>query len=132
MEVWYIDTSALVKLVAPEVETDALVDWMRDRRWMISDLHRTELRRAARRVGPSATARAEQLLQHFDVVTINAEIFDRAGDIGPTGLRSLDAIHLAAALALDADLAGVVTYDDRLAAAAAAHRLIVVNPGSDQ
>ena len=129
IEVWYIDTSALVKLVAPEAETDALVDWMRDRRWVISDLHRTELRRAARRVGPAATARAEQLLQHFDVVTINAEIFDRAGDIGPTGLRSLDAIHLGAALALDADLAGIVTYDERLAAAAAAHRLRVEHPG---
>lgn len=132
MEVWYVDTSALVKLVAREAETDELVDWMRDRRWVISDLHRTELRRAARRVGRSATARAEQLLQHFDVLAVNAEIFDRAGDIGPTGLRSLDAIHLAAALALDSDLAGIVTYDDRLASAAAAHRLRIEHPGSDR
>ncbi len=70
------------------------------------------------------------MLQNFDVLTINADVFDSAGELGPTEVRSLDAIHLATALALDADLAGIVTYDQRLVEAAAALRLNVEHPGS--
>jgi uncharacterized protein len=43
-------------------------------------------------------------------------------------LRSLDAIHLATALQLDRDLEALVTYDDRLAAAAGRRQLPVVTP----
>jgi predicted nucleic acid-binding protein len=45
--VWYLDTSALAKLVRPEAETPALRRWLGHRRWIASDLVRTELRRAA-------------------------------------------------------------------------------------
>ena len=47
----------------------------------------------------------------------------------PDGLRSLDAVHLAAALDLGDELQGLVTYDERLAAAAAANGIPVVAPG---
>ena len=39
-------------------------------------------------------------------------------DLDPSDLRSLDSIHLAAAASLGDDLAAVVTYDDRMLAAA--------------
>ena len=42
----------------------------------------------------------------------------QAGRLEPAALRSLDAIHLASALLLGSDLAGIVTYDRRLAEAA--------------
>ena len=41
-----------------------------------------------------------------------------AAALEPAELRTLDAIHLATALAVREDLAGLVTYDRRLAAAA--------------
>lgn len=44
-------------------------------------------------------------------------------------LRSLDAIHLASAMRLAPDLTAFVTYDKRLAAAAANFHLPVVIPG---
>lgn len=44
MQIWYADTSAVVKLVQPEPETAALRAWLAPRRWVVSDLHRTELR----------------------------------------------------------------------------------------
>ena len=52
-----------------------------------------------------------------------------AGRLDPTTLRSLDALHLAAALDLGDDLDGLVTYDDRLAEAAALNGVPVTTPG---
>lgn len=126
--VWYVDTSALAKLVQDEPESAPLRDWLAGRRWIISDLHRTEPRRAAARAGGMAAARAERLLAEADVLRINAETFDRAGALLPAALRSLDALHLAAAMSLARDLAGIVAYDDRLIAAAAALHLSVSSP----
>lgn len=54
------------------------------------------------------------------------EVVSLARRVNPNELRSLDAIHLAAALLLDADL--VLTYDDSLAAACAANGLAVASP----
>jgi predicted nucleic acid-binding protein len=55
-------------------------------------------------------------------------VFEGAGRLEPSGLRSLDAIHLAAALDLGDDLEGLVTYDDRLAEAAVSNGVAVVAP----
>lgn len=91
MEVWYADTSAVVKLVEPEAESRALRTWLRSRRWVISDLHRTELRRAALRVGAPTVRRAERLLGELDVLRVGVAEFDDAGLLMPVQLRSLDA-----------------------------------------
>ena len=128
MEVWYADTSAVAKLVQPEPETGALLDWLGGRRWVVSDLHRTELRRAALRVGPGTLARAERLLAEVDLLTLSGNEYDLAGRLQPAGLRSLDALHLAAARALGRDLAGVVGYDQRLLDAAAEAGIPVASP----
>jgi uncharacterized protein len=45
-------------------------------------------------------------------------VFEEAGRLDPTILRSLDALHLAAALSLGDDLETLVAYDDRLVQAA--------------
>lgn len=127
--IWYLDTSAVAKLVRPESETRWLRRWLAQKRWILSDLHRTELRRAAARAGGRAPARAERLLAESDVIRIDTEVFDRAGHLDTADLRSLDALHLAAALTLGPDLAGIVVYDDRLRAAAAAMGIPVASPG---
>lgn len=129
MAIWYLDTSALAKLVRPEAETEQLRKWAQSRRWIISDLHRTELRRAAARVGGRAPVRAARLLAESDIIRIDADVFNRAGQIEPWSLRSLDALHLAAALTLGPDLAGLVVYDERLETAAASLDIEVVAPG---
>jgi predicted nucleic acid-binding protein len=118
MDTWYVDPSALAKLIQHEPETAALTRWLATRRWVISDLHRTELRRAARRAGPSAATRAELLLVELDTIALTGDRFDDAGRLEPSRLRSLDALHLVAAQALGRDLAGIVAYDGRLLDAA--------------
>lgn len=127
--VWYLDTSALAKLVRPEVETPALRRWLRTRRWIASDIVRTELRRAAARAGGRAPARADRIVAAADLLCVTAEVFDDAGRLAPRSLRSFDALHLAAAQLLGPDLAGVVAYDTRLAEAADALGLDVASPG---
>ncbi len=129
MAIWYLDTSAVAKFVRPEAETGALRRWLADKGWILSDLHRTELRRAAARAGGRAPARAERLLAQSDVIRIDAAVFDTAGRLEPVVLRSLDALHLAAAMTLGPDLAGMVVYDERLRSAAEAVGMAVAAPG---
>ncbi|MFK5634043.1 type II toxin-antitoxin system VapC family toxin [Ornithinimicrobium sp. LYQ103] len=116
---YYLDTSALVKLVAPEPESDELREWLeaRDDSLVTSDLARTELFRAVRRVRPESAPLARQVLDTLTVLRLETGVFEEAARLEPPGLRSLDALHLAAALMLEDDLLGVVTYDERLAEA---------------
>ena len=61
---------------------------------------------------------------------VDARVFDAAGTLPGSSLRSLDALHLATAQQLGDDLAGVVTYDERQADAARALPLEVKAPGT--
>lgn len=128
MDVHYVDTSALIKLIRNEPESAALVRWLAPRRWLIGDLHRTELRRAARRAGPATAARADRLLADLDTIAFEGSVYDRAGRLEPNELRSLDAIHLVCAMTLEADLAGIVAYDQRLLDAAHLQGIVTATP----
>lgn len=127
----YLDTSALVKLVVAEPETDALRAWLADTdsEWVSSDLARTELMRAVRRSTPDRLVRAREVLDSLTLLAVTTSIFDAAGRLDPLVLRTLDAVHLAAALDLGDDLEAIVTYDDRLAEAAGANGIATVAPG---
>lgn len=130
-DVWYLETSAAVKMLYPEPESKALARWLRDHtpRLVTSDLLRTELQRVAKRWSLERAVRTRVLLDEITSIRLDIPLFDRAGKIGPPELRSLDALHLAAAEALGPDLAGIVTYDERLIAAAQALDFAVISPG---
>lgn len=126
----YVDTSALVKLVVAEPETAALRAWLlfAERHAVTSDLARTELLRAVRRVAPDRAVQARAVLDAVTVIELGTAAFETAGRLEPAILSSLDAVHLAAALTLGDDLDSVVTYDDRLAEAATANGVPVTRP----
>jgi predicted nucleic acid-binding protein len=125
----YLDTSALVKLAVREPESAALRRYLRRRRPLIvSALVRTEVARALLSLGPEAVRRSQDVLARVDLVRINDRVLDAAGAMPPAELRSLDAIHLATAEQLGTDLARIVTYDDRMAAAANQLGLTVTRP----
>src|SRR5579864_2692213 len=119
-EVAYLDTSAAVKLLMTERESAALRRWLRRRPQRASAaLLRVELVRVVRRAGlPRLIPEARKLLAGVHLIRLDEALLDRAADLDPTEVRSLDAIHLAAAASLGDDLAAVVSYDDRLLAAA--------------
>ena len=126
----YLDASAIVKLVLPEPETDALVAELRPQRVrMSSALARVEVRRVLLRSGASDLAdRATEILGRMELIPVDAEVLSEAVSIGPPDLRALDAIHLATAVLHREDLDGLVTYDRRLASAARAEGLTVLAP----
>jgi hypothetical protein len=129
-EVAYLDTSAAVKLLMTERESAALRRWLRRRPERASAaLLRVELVRVVRRAGfPRLIPEARRLLAGIHVIRLDDALLDRAADLDPTELRSLDSIHLAAAASLGDDLAAVVSYDDRLLAAANSLGLPVATP----
>ena len=126
----YLDTSALVKLVVAEEETAALRAWLsaEERSPVTCDLSRAELMRAVRRAGPDRVVRARTVLDAITLINLPAPLFEDAGRLDPTMLRTLDAIHLAAALDLGDDLQALVTYDERLAEAARSNGVAVHAP----
>ena len=127
---FYLDTAALVKLVVAEQETPALRAWLgeADRDPVSCDLARTELMRAVRRAAPDRVVLARAVLDALTLLEVTTAVFEEAGRLNPAVVRSLDAIHLAAALSLGDDLEGLVTYDERLADAARANGVAVVAP----
>lgn len=129
--VYYLDTSAFLKLVVQERESDALLDWARDAeaQFFASEMLRVEALRTARRHSPEALLEARARLDVVTLVTATSEICERAAELDPSILRSLDAVHLATALTVGDSLDAVVTYDQLLQDACAAHGVRVEAPG---
>ena len=130
MPTLYLDASAAVKLVVEEPESAALADRVRDEVLVSSELCRLEVARALRRLGLGAGAArlGRRVMDRFDLLRVDARILDRAVEVGPPRLRSLDAIHVASALAFERQLEAFVTYDRRLANAADLVGLPLVSP----
>ena len=118
----YLDTSALVKLVVTERESTALKAYLRaiDADTLFTAaLARTELGRAVAGAGVRAVAQARRILDDLDTINLTRDLLDAAADLRPARLRTLDAIHLAAAQRAGTELRALLTYDSRMAAAAA-------------
>jgi uncharacterized protein len=125
----YLDSSALVKLAVRELESDALRRYIRRRRPLVSSaLARTEVARALLNLGPEAMRRGQDVLARVDLIRINDRVLNAAGALLPVDLGPLDAIHLATAQQLGVDLARIVTYDERMAAAAKALGWVIAAP----
>jgi predicted nucleic acid-binding protein len=127
---FYLDTSAAVKLVVAEPQSKAMRLWAEAHADSVvsSDLLRTELLRATLRGAPEAMPRAREVLDSITILTVPTPLFERAAELEPSLLRSLDAVHLAAALYLGDELDGIVTYDERLREAAKLHGVQVIAP----
>jgi len=125
----YVDSSALVKLIVDEPESDAIRLYLGSAGPLTSSILATvEVARAVARMAPDSTAEMAALLDALVVVAFDARIAARAATLSPTGLRTLDAIHLATALELGDELTAFVSYDERLSAAARDLGLPVVAP----
>lgn len=126
----YLDSSALVKLVVEEAETRALESAIAGFGESVSSIvAAVEVPRAARRAGVAdVEARADRLVSKLDLLELTEQIVTRSAALDPPALRTLDAIHLASALSLGAELDAFAAYDERLTAAASAAGLNVVSP----
>lgn len=128
---YYVDSSALVKLVIEEPETTNLRDHLLDGVVLVtSRIALVEVTRATAIANPSEEVQHEtrRLLRACLLVDVNDRVLDGAAGLASRSVRSLDAIHLATALYVDAD--ELVAYDHRLLDAAAAKGLSIASPGS--
>lgn len=125
----YLDSSALVKLVVREAESGALRQYVRGAPRRVScALARMEVVRAVWPHGPPAVARARRLLERVSLLGLDDSLLDSAATLAGSALRSLDAIHLAAAHTLGDELSAVVTYDVRMGEAARHLGLQIASP----
>ncbi len=127
----YLDSSALMKLIRQEAETDALRDWLVSQAELpviTSELGRVEVLRAARRAGSQTLTEARAVISDVDLVPLDRGVQDLACEIGDPPLRTLDALHLASALLLRDEVTAFVAYDARLATAARAAGLPITEP----
>ncbi len=127
---YYLDTSAAVKLVVVERGSKALQQWLapRDGQIVSSDLLRTELLRATRRAAPEQMVRARAVLDSLILLKMTTSVFERAATLQPEALRSLDSLHLAAAMELEDELEGIITYDRQQAAGSRGLGIEVIAP----
>jgi predicted nucleic acid-binding protein len=133
---FYADSSALVKLVRDEPESDALRSYFAGAALVSCELVLAELPRAVHRfaaVDPTLRhkallSRAGELFEAIGLIALERELLIAAGSLAEPAMRTLDAVHVAAA----ASVAGVdafVSYDERQAAAARLAGLRTVAPG---
>lgn len=125
----YLDSSAIVKLVVAEPESRALRRYLSRRQSVVSSaLARTEVARALIPSGSDAVSRGQEVLRRIQLLRVNDRMLSEAGSMVPAELRSLDAIHLASAQQLGPSVKRIVTYDERMAAAAATAGWSVASP----
>lgn len=132
----YLDSAAIVKLAHPETESSALQAWLAQRAGLTrvtSALAEVEVPRAIRRHAPTSQLNVPVVLGTIARFEIDQSVRTLAASYTDPQLRSLDAIHLATAQVLSAELSepldAFVTYDHRLLAAARAAGLATASPG---
>ena len=121
----YLDSSAIVKLVVAEPETAALVESIRGRGLVTSEIALAEDPRTIQRVlsgrrkneREAVLAELQDVLEALAYVPLDRALLVRAGSFREAYLRTLDAIHLASALAIETDIGAFITYDERQAEA---------------
>jgi len=125
----YLDTSAAAKLLVEESESSRLAAFLdgieAEEDIMSSALLETELRRFGTRIDLPQSA-VTDLLTRVGLVEPDRSLFYEAGLLPGRHLRSLDALHLATAVRVDAS--AVVAYDHRLLEAARSLGLETMSP----
>ena len=118
-------------LLISQAETGALAEWLdqADVSLVSSDLLETELRRMAAREGRDQV-KVSAILDGVALAALDRATYRSVGFLPMPYLRTLDALHLEAAMRLDVD--AILTYDCRLAEAARAAGLDVIAPGQEQ
>ena len=123
----YFDSSAIMKLTGAEAESEALIDYLRDTPVEVSTsvLAQVEVLRNLRK----QPVESEEAMNGFYLLAFDEEVRRQAVIVGGKTLRSLDAIHIATALAIGNRDLHFVTYDIRQAEAARQAGLKVIQPG---
>jgi uncharacterized protein len=129
----YLDPTAIMKLIIVTPESPALADYLHvhtDTTWFTCALSRADVMRDATATGsPDVTEQAQHVLAGLDLVAVTDRLLDAAIALRPAARRTINALHIAAALSAGPRLQSMITYDPELAHDAADHHISAIHPG---
>jgi predicted nucleic acid-binding protein len=135
LALFYLDASALVKLLREQPESAALRSYLADADLVSCELVLAEVPRAIHRAAAHdprlplelLLARCGELSGALALLPLDRDLLAAAGALTEPALRSLDAVHVLAAVVLS-PLDAFVSYDERQSAAARLAGLRTVAP----
>ena len=126
---WYLDSSAILKLILAETESKALINFLSEET-ITSTISRVEVIRTLNRMYPLSVIKGKEILSNFLLTPMNPAILSSAENFPESiTLRSLDAIQVATVIFLDKSVEGVVTYDKVMIKNAKELGIKVASPG---
>lgn len=126
---WYIDSSAILKLLISEKESIALAAFL-DAPVKTSVISRVEVICSLNRISPEKIAEGQAALSRFEMTPVSSPILMLAENFPVSiTLKSLDAIHVATVIFLNKSVKGVITYDKQMIKNAKELGIKVVSPG---
>jgi len=126
---WYIDGSAILKLLISEKESIALAEFL-DAPVKTSEISRVEVIRSLNRISPEKIADGQAALSRFEMIPVNSPILILAENFpAAITLKSLDALHFATVVFLNKTISGLITYDKAMIKNAKLLGINVVSPG---
>ena len=126
---WYIDSSAILKLLIFEKESTALAQFL-DVPVKTSAISRVEVIRSLNRISPEKIAEGQAALYRFEMIPVSSPILSLAENFPAViTLKSLDAIHVATVVFLNKTIRGLITYDKAMIKNAKELGIKVVSPG---
>ena len=126
---WYIDGSAILKLLISEKESIALAEFL-DAPVKTSEISRVEVIRSLNRISPEKIADGQAALSRFEMIPVNSPILILAENFpAAITLKSLDALHFATVVFLNKTISGLITYDKAMIKNAKLLGIKVVSPG---
>jgi predicted nucleic acid-binding protein len=129
---YYIDSSAIIKLIIKEEESQALLRVI-NQKMFTSVLAKVEVGRTLARSGTSITKVRDQVMHHLDFLPISEEVINLIDEIPlPRQVRSLDSIHIGSAHLVSELIDGVITYDKDMQQALTQLGIIWLAPKSSQ
>ena len=126
---WYIDSSAIIKLIRFERESKDLVTSLPER-ILSSNLARIEVLRTITVFSSDLLESAYAVLAEIEMLAIDSAVLAAAESFPPLiTLRTLDSIHLASALTIKNEIGGIITYDREMIKAATKLGFKILSPG---
>jgi len=126
---WYMDSSAIMKLVKPEKESATLIKKLPPS-LITSRISRVEVARTIAKHEPDLLNTAYDVLADIQMIPVEDSIITIAENLPlHIDLRSLDSLHIASALHIRNALKGIITYDKEMVRAGVALGFNTMSPG---
>ena len=126
---WYMDSSAIIKLIKPEKESATLIKKIPPS-LITSRISRVEVARTIAKHEPDLLNTAYDVLADIQMIPVEDSIITIAENLPlHIDLRSLDSLHIASALHIRNALKGIITYDKEMMRAGIALGFNTMSPG---